>query len=133
MLATYYEPPTIRKPLNSTNVIIRQIAQYKRKYKPEIDIINFPGPYVISKWKLFKASLNRRELHWATFANIMVYGGYVYNNFNQVWKFQVICNKNIYKILSSISRTSKQIVNLEVKNQSNETLNWNEHLSKMIR
>lgn len=44
----------------------------------------------------------------------MVCGGYVYNHFDQVWTFQVIWKENIYKILSSISKTSKQTVNLEV-------------------
>lgn len=69
--------------------------------------MNFSGPYGISKWNYSKL-LNRREILWTTFVNIMAYGGYVDNNFDQVWKFQVIWKENIYKILSRICKTSNK-------------------------
>lgn len=103
----------------------------KENISLKIDIISFYGPHRISKW-IFWTPLNKRKSQQSAFANSMLYSAYVYNHFEHVWRFQVIWKKNVYRVLNNISRTSKQIVNLEGKEQSNWALNWNEHLSKII-
>lgn len=81
---TFWTTQNQIKPLNGTNAIIRLITQYKRKYKPKSRNDQLLWSIWNFKVSLFKALLNRRELLWATFVNIVVYGGYVYNHFDQV-------------------------------------------------
>lgn len=61
-------------PVNGTNVIIRLISQNERKYKLKYRYYWFLWSIWNFKMKLLKSPLShRRESHWLSFADTMVY------------------------------------------------------------